>query len=701
MKLFFVLLFLSQLLLAQSDTTTSSMKFETEEVVVTATRMNQKSIDVPFAVYNLNMQEIKHDRKISVSDVLGNIPGVFMQSRYGNHDVRISIRGFGSRSNSGIRGVRILLDGIPESEPDGQTRIEAIDFNAVGNIEVVKGNSSSLYTNAPGGVINFVNNFFYPTSFLTQYNEIGSFGLRRNGLQFGMKSSNYNLLTTYTYHSNEGFRSHSQDYWHVLNTVFQTFPTEMTRLEILGYFVNGLIKLPGSLTKAEFEADPFQPAKRETDYDFKRISKKGRVAFRFNDILNENNEFEVTGYGTIKYFERAQRDYRIMNRYGIGGTAKYIGKYSLFSMPNILSAGGDLFYQTGPVENYPNINGSRRDDLQGLTDETISNIGFYLSNNTAVNERLSLLLTARFDKVIFDVRNQLLQVQNTVRSFHDITPKAAVNYKITPSFAVYGSYGMSFDSPAGNELDDYPRPDDPGYSIKLINPNLNPQESLNAEVGVKGYILRESEGFLNNVYLDLALFNSVIKNEIVPFEVLGDVFYRNSAKTNRRGIEFGLTLDLLRNITVKSAVTYNYFRYSTYSAYAIVLEDENLVTRLRDYSGNTVPSVPQQLVNTEVIYRYPLLNFMKIFLKGNHIFAGSMYVNDSNTETAKSYSLINGTVGFDFYFNPFNILLTGSVNNITDEVYTGFININSANRRFYEPGEPRSYYMALRFNYIF
>jgi iron complex outermembrane recepter protein len=403
MKTLFILLLIACPLFAQTDST-NVMKFQTDEVIVTATRLNQKSIDVPFSVYNLNMQNFRFERKISVSDVLVSVPGVFMQSRYGNHDVRISIRGFGSRSNSGIRGVRILLDGIPESEPDGQTRIEAIDFNAVGNIEVVKGNSSSLYTNAPGGVINFVNNFHYPSSFITQYNEMGSYGLRRNGLQLGLKGNNYNLLTTYTYHSFEGFRAHSQDYWHVLNTVFQTFPSDMSRLEILGYFVNGLIKLPGSLNKAEFEANPYQSAKRETDYDYRRITKKGRVAFRFNNIINEFHEFEVTGYGTIKYFERTQRDFRIMNRYGVGGTAKYSGHYNLFNLPNTVSAGADLFYQAGPVENYPNIFGVRQDDLQSLTDETISNVGVFLSNSTRLTEQFSLLLTARFDKVIFDIK---------------------------------------------------------------------------------------------------------------------------------------------------------------------------------------------------------------------------------------------------------------------------------------------------------
>ena len=154
-----------------------SIKYETDEVIVTGTRTNQKIIDIPYSVVRINSTQYKFDKSSFINDVLNAVPGVFMQSRYGNHDVRISIRGFGSRSNTGIRGVRILLDGIPESEPDGQTRIEAIDFNSLGSIEVVKGNSSSLYTNAPGGVVNFISDINFSKSFAAQFNEIGSFEL--------------------------------------------------------------------------------------------------------------------------------------------------------------------------------------------------------------------------------------------------------------------------------------------------------------------------------------------------------------------------------------------------------------------------------------------------------------------------------------------------------------------------------------------
>ena len=119
--------------------------------------------------------------------------------------------------------------------------------------------------------------------------------------------------------------------------------------------------------------------------------------------------------------------------------------------------GGDLLIQPATIEQYDNLNGSKGDLLQSLTSENIKNSGFYISNNIElVKQKLSMLLTGRFDYVAFTADDQLLAVNNDTRTFDDFTPKIAFNYKFTPSLAVYTSYGLSFDSPAGNELDNYP-----------------------------------------------------------------------------------------------------------------------------------------------------------------------------------------------------------------------------------------------------
>src|SRR4030065_136577 len=221
----------AQPVLVVGDTTISkvdTLSYETDDVVVTAKRVEENIIDIPYPVIRLKNTQYKFSKKVSVDDVLENVPGLFIQSRYGNHDVRVTIRGFGSRSNTGIRGVRILMDGIPESEPDGQTRIEGIDFTSIGRIEIVKGNASSLYTNAPGGVANFINDIGFHRSSVTQFNQFGSYGLCRNGIKVAVRTKNYGLLTTYSYQNYDGYRVHNGEYWHILNLVMETKPSDNT-----------------------------------------------------------------------------------------------------------------------------------------------------------------------------------------------------------------------------------------------------------------------------------------------------------------------------------------------------------------------------------------------------------------------------------------------------------------------------------------
>lgn len=688
---------------SQIDTTNQrdSIIYQTDEIIVTGTRTYKKIIDIPYSVHRVDQSQFKLDRRVGVNDILGTIPGLFLQSRYGNHDVRISIRGFGSRSNTGIRGVRILLDGIPESEPDGQTRIEAIDFNSVGRIEIVKGNSSSLYTNAPGGVINFINDIEFPRSFAINFNDFGSFGLRRNGIKAGVRTDDYAFLTTYSYHNFDGYRDHSQDYWHILNTVLETTPGDGSRLNIFGYFVDGLIRLPGSLTKEEFDEDPFQADSVQVSRDTRRLTKKGRLGLRFNTFFGkkDNNEIELTAYGTIKYFHRTSRDYKIIDRYGIGANFRFVNHIKIFDRDNEFSVGSDLLYQTGPVEYYNNINGKKGDILSALVDESISNTGFYLSNSfNLIKGKFDLLLTGRYDKVMFDNIDQLFEVRNSRETFEAFTPKAALNYKLTPSVAVYTSYGFSFDSPAGNELDNPPTSTDP---LKLLNPDLEPQKSNNFEVGIKGNLVYRGTKFFNNVYFEATFFNTIIEDEIVPFEVFGDVFFRNSAKTNRRGVEVGGNVEIIKGLNLKTAYTYSDFKYDEYIARTIEDSSGVIVTRDRDFSGKIVPSVPEHNFSIDLSYQHKVTKNVTAFIKGNYRYVSKMFADDGNTAENDSYDILNTSAGLDLQFNRFNVLLSGGVINIFDKVYSAFININSTKKQYYEAGEPRNYYASLRLGYIF
>lgn len=685
------------------DTTILHVSLDTlfndlDEVVITGTRLSKRIIDIPYPVQRLNFTSYEYGRKVGADDVLSFVPGMFVQSRYGNHDVRITIRGFGSRSNSGIRGVRILLDDIPESEPDGQTRVEAIDFNSIGRIEIAKGNASSMYTNAPGGVVNFINDMFFTRSFVSLLNEFGSFGLSKNGFKAGVKTEKYKLLATYSHQKYEGYREHNNELWNILNLVLETTPTEHTRLSILGYYVNGFIKLPGSLTKEEFEENPLQADPRFVDRDAKRVSSKGRLGLRFNAKFGGklNNEFELTTYGTIKYFERTSSQYRIINRYGLGLTARYVNKTRFGTRMNEFSVGTDLLYQPARTEFYANIGGKKGDGINQLLNEKIGNTGFYFSDQfEIITKKLFVLLTGRFDRVTYDLSEETLPSREDARNFNAFTPKLAFNFKIKPWLSVYTSYGIGFDSPAKNELESL----DPGF---LYNADLKAQQTKNYELGIKGSKNNWESDFFRSFVFEATFFNINLENEIVPYDVFGEVFFRNAAKTTRTGIELGTRIEIYRNFKFSFAYTYSHFVYGSYLAKSIEIDSTgNIHEVTKDYSGNFAPSIPKNNLNLTLSYSYPFSRKVEGFVKMSYLGISGLWVNDANSDQTDAYNLLNTMLGVNMTFGHFEVLVSGGGNNLLDLVYVGFTNTNSAEKRFYEVGAPRNYFVNLNLGYRF
>lgn len=686
-------------LLAQDEDTTEVRKmYIIDEVTVTGTRTTKKVIDVPFPTMILDTRDYRFERKTAVNDVMQDVPGLFMQSRYGNHDVRISIRGFGSRSNTGIRGVRILLDGIPESEPDGQTRIEAIDFHSIGKIEIVKGNASSLYTNAPGGVINFVNDIYFPATFGTVFNEYGSHGLHSYGFKAGIKTENYRFLLTCNRHEADGYRPHSDDKWDIFNSVIETKPSSLSTVSVFGNYVNGIIHLPGSLTKAQFDTAPFSANKRDAvDRNAFRLTKKGRAALQYKSFFGDenelDNEIELTGYMTTKYFHRTAASYRIFNRDGVGAGARYIHHAEFFGRKDEFSIGGDMYYQTGPISEFENHSGQKGDGVTELTDETISNAGFYIQNSiNVIKEKSDLLITGRYDRVVFENEDQNLAVRNAKRRFSSFTPKAALNYKITRTIAAYTSYGLGFDTPAGNELDNFDLTSNPNLTL---NPDLKAQKSRNFELGIKGNLAEPERPFFKSLFFEITFFNTKIEDEIVPFDVSGSAFYRNAAKTDRTGFELGTNLEVVTGLRFKTAYALSNFKYDLYQA--LSLDGDSTVS----YDGNEVPSVPKHNLSLVLSYERSIGRHVTGFAKMTYQAVSGMMVNDANSEKSKGYQVLNSTVGLDMVFGQFNVLATAGMNNMMDKTYAAFININSARKEFYEAGEPRSYFFGVTAGYRF
>ena len=201
---------------------------------------------------------------------------------------------------------------------------------------------------------------------------------------------------------------------------------------------------------------------------------------------------------------------------------------------------------------------------------------------------------------------------------------------------------------------------------------------------------------------EATLFGIWIDNEIVPYEVFGDVFYRNAAKTNKWGIEAGTSLEIINGLNFTLAYTFSDFVYNSYDAMSIEIDNEgNIVEEEKDFSGNVVPSTPKHNMYLSASYSYPIHKKISTFVKISYTGVSGLWVDDANTDQTDSYQLLNSVLGFDMNFGKLNILLSGSMNNMLDVVYVGFTNTNSSEKRFYEAGEPRNYFASLKIGYRF
>jgi iron complex outermembrane receptor protein len=677
-----------------------TLKYEIQEVTVTATRTEKRMIDVPYSVFRVDRKELSYGKKVSAKDLLQDVPGLFLQNRYGNSDLRISLRGYGTRSNSGIRGVRILQDNIPVSETDGQTVVDEIDFNALGGVEVVKGNISSLYANAPGGVINFFTDLYYPQNFVKTSNQAGSHGLKQTDERIGVKTDNYRFTMSYNYKNVDGYRPHSSEYSNLVNGVYEGYIGSKATISILGNYVRSTIKMPGSLTQEEYNTDPFQAYNLAVSQDFKRLTKKGRLAVRFKTFAgkNESNEVEVTGFGGVKNLETADLlSYKILNRFTTGSFLRFRNKSKIAKRDNDFNIGFDYAYQSGPVIEYDNIGGNPGNSINNETEDNVGNWGVYFYNQFSIVEnKLDLFISGRYDKFIYERNNFVFTgIKDTSRIFEKFTPKVALNYKLTPSIALYTSYGLGFDVPAASELDNYGFSSNSGRTS--LNPDLEPQKSNNFEIGIKGNLVNKKRAeWLRKMFFDITFFNYDLKDDIVPFVIGGKSYYRNAAKTNRTGLELGFKSEPVERVDLMVNYIFTDFKYKEYDA--LVLDTlGNLMHQ--DYSNNKMPSYPSHTLNFILEYEYKISKNVSGLLVFDCDYVTKMYVDDKNSQSTSPYFYSNPMAGINLTLGKVNVLGFIGASNIFNKRYIGFINTNDFLGRFYEAGEPRNVYGGVNISF--
>jgi iron complex outermembrane receptor protein len=685
---------------APAQATAARDTAELPNVTVTATRNRASILATPLAVTRIGAKDLR-GASTGVEEVLSKVPGVIAQSRYGTSDIRLTIRGFGARgagdrSNSGTtRGVRILLDGFPETEPDGRTAFDQIDLAAAQAVEVIRSNASAVWGNAAGGVVNILSMPATNTPSFDVQPVFGGFGLNRYAARASAPIGEGTVWASFNNSNFDGWRAHSSARRSVLNAGASGLVGTHTRLGLYLAAANNLMHIPGPLTQAQLDADPAQANASYVSRNERRYNRMGRLGVSIDHDLDSTTTLSSALYVNPKYLQRSERGtYRDFTRIHFGGNL--IGRKELTtgSVRSRITVGLDEAYQDGAILFYnlsaTNDRGTTLSDNKG---EGANNLGIFAQDELAVNERLSVTLGARYDKVSYFYRSFMptAPVRFDSRDFERVSPKIGVNYLLGGTSSVYANVGGGIEAPAGNETDPTPGAPSPA---PLINPLLDAINSTTYEVGYKSYGRRLGATSMF-VGFDAALYDTEVKNEIVPYN--GGRYYQTAAKARRQGAELGVNLDAPSGVFANGALTLSSNKYSNYVVDSTVQfpTDPTKVGKRADYSGNKIVGIPSVSSSFELGTQVPGVHSLRLKAGVDH--SGEYFADDANKVKVPGYTIFK--LGAELRdpilaSNGFGVRGFVTVHNVTDRKFVGSAFLNpdlvGGAPAVYEPGMPRT-----------
>ncbi len=654
------------------------------EIIVRATRMEKRIDQVPAAISAISKRDIQLGRQqVGLDESLAAVPGLFMQDRYNfAQDLRIAIRGFGARSNFGIRGVKIIVDGIPESLPDGQGQSDGIDIGSVEQIEVIRGPSSSLYGNASGGVINITSERGPVEPFLEARLSSGEYGFENVQIKAGGNAGRLNYLVNLSDMKFDGYREHSETENTLLNARFVFAIDDKSEFGVvLNATDQPIANDPGGIDLAQSESAPTTARQRNLDFNTGESLDQQRVGLSYKRSFGEHHEIRLRNYYVRRDFANrlpfTGGGAVAFDRSFVGGGASYSYDAELWGKPNRLIIGTDIDRQDDDRQRFDNNSGV----LGAATldqNELVKSIGIFAQNEITLNDRLALTVGVRYDEVEFEVEDRFLADGNDSgnRSLSEVSPMIGISYSAFDSASVYGTISTAFETPTTTEL---ANPSGTGG----FNPTVDPQLATNYEVGVRGTIAERHR-------YEVSLFTIDVEDELIPFELAsqpGRDFFSNAGKSKREGVEVSFISQPLDSLRFSIAYTYSNFEFDQF------LDDNG-----NDFSGNALPGIPDNLFRAEIAYTHTSGFYSTIDV----LSVGDFFVNNANSTFNESYQVVNLRAGLDdLKFGQWVLSPFVGINNLADEAYSANIRINAFGGRYFEPAPDRHWYggVAIRYNF--
>ena len=659
-----------------SNVQDSIQKIDLENVIVKSTKINSTIQQTPLSVTLKSFREEKNfNSQSSFSDFIKNTPGVFTTSANNfSQDLRISIRGFGARAAFGIRGIKLIVDGIPETTPDGQSQLDNLPLGLVSNIEILRGPNANLYGNSSGGVIS-INTLTKPSE--KYYRNSGIFGAYQyQSLQktriLDWKTSN--LIIHYDKRRSNGYRDQSGYKSSILNLKYINDLDEKNKIVWqINYTDSPYAYDSGGLKLNEVNDDRRQARKNNIDFDTYEKVKQIKTGVSWNYKKSENSYFD-------SYFFYQNRDFLSKLPFNYGGTitldrnyfglgSKYTKNTSFENRNRTLVLGIDHLNQSDDRKRFKNDSGTLGELTLDQT-EKFKTTGVYLVNQSSYESGLLVRYGIRYD-----INN--IGINSDRVTLDKLNPSIGLSYKLNSRDNIFFSFGTSFETPTLNELSNNPNGTIcPGGCPKLsaYNEELKSNNSSNYEIG-----WRKS---LSNLNFEAVAYITNSDNEILPFELEefpGKNFYRNVGSTSRTGLELSsqFFFDGGR-LNLSYTLSKNKFK-------DFVVEGNNL-------SDNLIPGIPSQMLDLDIVFK---LTRGRSLIISNRLI-GERYADNENETLVSSFNLFNLKYSKEILSN--SEIFIGA-NNIFNQEYFDNIRINAFGKRYYEPAPKRNFYFGINFSF--
>lgn len=673
-----------------------SVKAQTlDAIVISASRSEQRSFDSPAAIQMVDRDTIENaGPQVNLSESLSRVPGLTILNRQNYaQDLQVSIRGFGARSAFGIRGIRLLVDGIPATTPDGQGQGSSVSLPSTDRIEVLRGPLAQMYGNSAGGVIQaFTRDAPAQPEVGVQYHA-GSFGMRRSDWQYAGRVGNVGLVANYSTFDTDGFRDNSKTERKQFNGKLSFDAGEKTRVNVVfNQFDMPLAQDPLGLTAAQMAANPAQAGTNAIARSIRKIVLQNQLGSSLQHSIDADRSVSARLY----YGTRENLQYQAgifiptlppptgawvgLDRTYYGTGLQYNAKTKVGGTPVNWAVGYEFdrsreTRQGGKAALGEKTSTTRNEDNQA------ENSDLFVQATALVSEKVSMVGGLRYSTVRFSSEDHFLSDGDGsgATSFTATKPVLGLTYHANDSLNLYANFGQGFETPTLAEVA-YS-----GAGTPAFNTTVNASDSRHYELGAKWAPNAQSR-------LDFTLFRINTTDEIVVSSSSGgNSTFKNAPGTTRTGWELaGSTLlgPHVRATLSASGIDAQFSQAYTSSTGNVA-------------AGNKLPGIPQQFLFSELLWSNRAMDTAgkqarlgsRAGVELTH--AGKLYANDTNADFADGYTTLNLKASHGWAVGAGNLTAYARIDNLTDRRYVGSVIVNQAAKQFYEPAPGRTWTLGL------